>query len=51
MSAPDFRASSCFTGPGSCTVFFNPIINVEYQGEWFARLIEKMDEVAAPTLF
>ena len=31
-------------GPGSCTAFFNPIINVEYQGEWFARLIKKMDE-------
>ena len=31
-------------GPGSCTAFFNPIINVEFQGEWFARLIEWMDE-------
>ena len=31
-------------GPGSCTGFFNPVLNVEYQGEWFAELIKHMDE-------
>ena len=31
-------------GPGSCTAFFNPILNVEYQGELFARMIELMRE-------
>jgi cyclohexanone monooxygenase len=30
-------------GPGSCTAFFNPILNVEYQGELFARMIELVD--------
>ena len=27
-------------GPGSCTGFFNPVLNVEYQGEWIADLLE-----------
>ena len=31
-------------GPGSCTGFFNPVLNVEYQGEWFAQLIKHMNE-------
>ena len=31
-------------GPGSCTGFFNPVLNVEYQGEWFAELIKHVDE-------
>ncbi|MAA55148.1 MAG: cyclohexanone monooxygenase [Porticoccaceae bacterium] len=31
-------------GPGSCTGFFNPVLNVEYQGEWFGELIRYMDE-------
>ena len=31
-------------GAGSCTGFFNPLLNAEYQGDWFADLIEKMDE-------
>ena len=29
-------------GPGSCTGFFNPVLNVEYQGEWIGDLIEYM---------
>lgn len=31
-------------GAGSCTGFFNPVLNVEYQIDWFADLISKMDE-------
>ena len=27
-------------GPGSCTGFFNPVLNVEYQGEWIGDLID-----------
>ena len=30
-------------GPGSCTGFFNPVLNAEYQGEWFGDLIQFMD--------
>ena len=26
-------------GPGSCTGFFNPVLNVEYQGNWLGDLI------------
>jgi len=29
-------------GAGSCTGFFNPVLNVEYQGNWFADMIETM---------
>jgi len=29
-------------GPGSCTGFFNPVLNVEYQGNWFGNLILRM---------
>lgn len=29
-------------GPGSCTGFFNPVLNVEYQGNWFGNLISIM---------
>ena len=29
-------------GPGSCTGFFNPPLNVEYQGDWLADLILHM---------
>jgi cyclohexanone monooxygenase len=29
-------------GPGSCTGFFNPVMLVEYQGEWIATLLERM---------
>ena len=29
-------------GPGSCTGFFNPVLNVEYQGEWIGDLIDHM---------
>ena len=29
-------------GPGSCTGFFNPVMLVEYQGEWLAKLITTM---------
>jgi cyclohexanone monooxygenase len=29
-------------GPGSCTGFFNPVLNVEYQGNWLAELIGHM---------
>lgn len=30
-------------GAGSSTAFFNPILNAEYQGNWFADLIAKLD--------
>ena len=29
-------------GPGSCTGFFNPVMLVEYQGEWIAKLLQRM---------
>jgi len=29
-------------GPGSCTGFFNPVLNVEYQGKWLGNLIQEM---------
>lgn len=29
-------------GPGSCTGFFNPVLNVEYQGNWFGNMIQHM---------
>ena len=32
----------CTNGPGSCTGFFNPVMLVEYQGEWLANLIQRM---------
>lgn len=31
-------------GPGSCTGFFNPVLNVEYQGNWFASLLMYMKQ-------
>lgn len=30
-------------GAGSCTAFFNPILNVEYQGDWFADMLDMME--------
>lgn len=30
-------------GAGSCTGFFNPILNVEYQGNWFADMLTMME--------
>jgi cyclohexanone monooxygenase len=29
-------------GPGSCTGFFNPVLNVEYQGNWISDLLDHM---------
>ena len=29
-------------GPGSCTGFFNPVMLIEYQGEWLAKLLTTM---------
>jgi len=31
-------------GPGSCTAFFNPVLNVEYQGNWIADLLRTMHD-------
>ena len=31
-------------GPGSCTGFFNPVLNVQYQGDWFADMISHMQK-------
>ena len=50
LMAAGFPNMFMVNGPGSCTAFFNPIINVEYQGEWFARLIETMDERGMSTV-
>lgn len=37
-------------GPGSCTGFFNPVLNVEYQGEWIADLIDHANNQGKPTI-
>lgn len=37
-------------GAGSSTAFFNPILNVEYQGEWFARLLSMMKKKGLTTV-
>ena len=31
-------------GPGSCTGFFNPVLNVEYQGDWISDLLGYMQK-------
>lgn len=37
-------------GAGSCTGFFNPILNVEYQGNWFADMLAMMDREGYSTV-
>ena len=37
-------------GAGSCTGFFNPVLNVEYQGNWFAAMIAKMQREGFTTV-
>jgi cyclohexanone monooxygenase len=37
-------------GPGSCTGFFNPVLNVEYQGNWFAALLTHMKQHGLETV-
>lgn len=31
-------------GPGSCTGFFNPVLNAEFQGAWLAETLEAMPD-------
>lgn len=37
-------------GAGSATAFFNPILNVEYQGNWFADMLDMMDAKGLTTV-
>jgi len=37
-------------GPGSCTGFFNPVLNVEYQGDWIAELLAHMHSNRTPVV-
>lgn len=37
-------------GPGSCTGFFNPVLNVEYQGDWIAEMLAYMDSNKTPVV-
>lgn len=42
MMTSGFPNMFVVNGPGSCTGFFNPVLNVEYQGEWLAGLVGHM---------
>ena len=37
-------------GPGSCTGFFNPVLNAEFQGDWLAEMLETMRERGKETV-
>ena len=37
-------------GPGSCTGFFNPVLNVEHQGNWIADMLEHMRQRGLTTV-
>ena len=34
-------------GPGSCTGFFNPVLNVEFQGDWISALLHHMTQLGS----
>jgi cyclohexanone monooxygenase len=42
LMADGFPNLFLINGTGSCTGFFNPVLNVEYQGNWFAGMLEHM---------